>query len=135
MRIFFERLIRLLIEWLEGDEVENKRSVSMEEAKRIGKQLGLDWYGDRVIPEEFRMGLEVELEHGRIHPLTNITDDDMIKTGKIALAHLMFEGKQPSRYYTELKKMEDRLAGNTTELGKALNACEQLRRMSRRNGM
>jgi hypothetical protein len=48
------------------------------------------------------MGLEVELEHGRRDPATNVSDDDEIITGKIALAHL----NEFPDYYTRLEKME-----------------------------
>lgn len=57
-----------------------------EEAKRIGEALGIDW--SKFDVEQFRMGLEVELEHGKRDPATDVTHDDSILTGKIALAHL-----------------------------------------------
>ena len=53
--------------------------------------------------EQFRMGLDVELEHGRRSPLTNVTNDNPILTGKIALAHL----REFPDYYTRLKKLEE----------------------------
>ena len=52
--------------------------------------------------EQFRRGLEVELEHGAQDPDTNVTDDDMTVTGKIAWAHL----KELPDYYTRLDKLE-----------------------------
>jgi hypothetical protein len=71
-----------------------------QDARHIGAALGIDW---RVIDfEEFRMGLEVELEHGRQDTQTDVTHDDPLTTGKIALAHL----KEISDYYTRLAKME-----------------------------
>ncbi len=72
-----------------------------EEAKRIGDSIGVDWSEFDV--EQFRMGLDVELEHGKHDPNTNVSDDDPIITGKIALAHL----NEFPDYYTRLKKMED----------------------------
>ena len=72
----------------------------MEEAKTIGEKLGVDW--SRFDVEQYRMGLEVELEHGLVSPETNVTDDDKLTTGKIALAHL----KEVPDYYTRLKVME-----------------------------
>jgi len=48
------------------------------------------------------MGLEVELEHGRRDPKTDVTHDDPITTGRIALAHL----NELPDYYTRLAKME-----------------------------
>ena len=72
-----------------------------EEAKRIGDSIGVDWSEFDV--EQFRMGLDVELEHGKQDLNTNVSDDDPIITGKIALAHL----NEFPDYYTRLKKMED----------------------------
>lgn len=77
-----------------------KRRVSTEEAREIGERLGLDW--SRFDVEQFRMGMEVELEHGTADPPTNVTDDDPLVTGKIALAHL----NEFPDYYTRLKQME-----------------------------
>jgi hypothetical protein len=67
----------------------------------IGTALGIDWR--KVSVDEFRMGLPVELEHGKVDPETNVTDDDLLMTGKIAWAHL----KELPDYYTRLKMMED----------------------------
>ncbi len=74
---------------------------SKEQAKEIGEQLGIDWSKWDV--EQFRYGMDVELEHGTVDPSTNVTDDDPVMTGKIALAHL----NEYADYYTRLKKMED----------------------------
>ncbi|HMQ79150.1 MAG TPA: hypothetical protein PKD94_06250 [Ignavibacteria bacterium] len=71
-----------------------------EEAMWAGEQIGMDW--QKYDLEQFRMGLEVEMEHGLIDPVTNITGDDLVMTAKIALAHL----KEIPDYYTRLKKME-----------------------------
>lgn len=78
-----------------------KRDFSEEEARRIGDAIGVDW--TRIPMEEFRMGLRVELEHGLHDDQTNVTGDDELTTGKIALAHL----KEFPDYYTRLRKMED----------------------------
>ncbi len=72
-----------------------------EEAKSVGDTMGIDWKQFDI--EQFRMGLHVELEHGSVDPETNVTDDDLVLTGKIALAHL----KEIKDYYTRLKKMEE----------------------------
>jgi len=79
----------------------NKKHFTTEEAKEIGEKLGIDWSVFDV--EQFRMGLDVELEHGKIDPHTNVTNDDPIMTGKIALAHL----NEFSDYYTRLDKLEE----------------------------
>jgi len=78
----------------------DSKHFSTEEARRIGEALGIDWSQFDV--EQFRMGLDVELEHGTVDPATNVTDDDSILTGKIALAHL----NEFPDYYTRLAAME-----------------------------
>ncbi len=80
--------------------MEPKKSFTAEEAKQIGERLDIDWSKWDV--EQFRMGMDVELEHGLVDPHTNVTDDDLLITGKIALAHL----NELSDYYTRLDKME-----------------------------
>ena len=77
-----------------------KKKVNLDEARSIGDELGIDW--SAVNQEEFRRGLEVELEHGSHDAETNVTNDDPILTGKIAWAHL----KEISDYYTRLDAME-----------------------------
>ena len=83
----------------------SKKHFTAEEAKEIGEQLGIDWTEFDV--EQFRMGMDVELEHGLIDPATNVTDDDPLVTGKIALAHLNEFGD----YYTRLEIMEREAEG------------------------
>ena len=78
----------------------SKRQFSTEEARSIGTQLEVDW--SQIDLEQFRRGLEVELEHGAIDPVTNVTGDDLVLTGKIAWAHL----KEIRDYYTRLDHME-----------------------------
>ncbi|MDZ4150873.1 DUF5661 family protein [Methylicorpusculum sp.] len=70
------------------------------QAKTIGDALGVDWR--TVDLQQFAKGLAVELEHGSHDPETDVTHDDALKTGKIALAHL----KEFSDYYTRLEKVE-----------------------------
>ncbi len=77
-----------------------KRNFTTDEAYAVGDWLGLDWRKYDI--EQFRMGLEVELEHGRTDEFTNVTDDDILVTAKIAIAHL----NEIKDYYTRLKKME-----------------------------
>ena len=77
-----------------------KREFTTEEARQIGERIGINW--DEYDVEEFRMGLAVELEHGLHDGQTNVTDDDELITGKIALAHL----KEIRDYYSRLAVME-----------------------------
>ncbi|NQU77811.1 hypothetical protein HQ544_03885 [Candidatus Falkowbacteria bacterium] len=72
-----------------------------EQAKEIGKQLGLDW--SKFDVEQLRLGMDVEMEHGTVDPHTNVSNDDPLVIGKIALAHL----NEFPDYYTRLQKMED----------------------------
>jgi Protein of unknown function (DUF5661) len=82
--------------------VEQDRVFSTEDARRIGEQIGIRWEGSPFDIEQFRMGLRVELEHGRRDPATNVSDDDELTTGKIAWAHL----NEFPDYYTRLGEME-----------------------------
>jgi hypothetical protein len=77
-----------------------KQNFSTGEAKQIGEKLGITW--DKFDVEQFRKGLDVELEHGLRNLATNVTNDDPVKTGKIALAHLL----ELPDYYDRLAKME-----------------------------
>lgn len=77
-----------------------KKGFTTDQAREIGNALGIDW--GQVDVEQFRMGLEVEMEHGRHDPATDVTGDDPMITGKIALAHL----KELPDYYTRLARME-----------------------------
>jgi len=75
---------------------------SREQAAAIAAELGLDFEAEPFDLEQFFMGVNVELEHGTRDPETNVTGDDAITTGKIALAHL----REIPDYYTRLAAME-----------------------------
>jgi hypothetical protein len=80
-----------------------RKEFSTEEARQIGEQIGIDWDASPFDVDEFRRGMNVELEHG-LHDLgTNVTDDDPVTTGKIARAHL----NEFPDYYTRLDRMEE----------------------------
>ena len=81
-------------------DLAGSKHFTIEEAKRIGEALGIDW--SKFDVEQFRTGLDVELEHGVRDLQTNVTHDNEMITGKIALAHL---NEYPD-YYTRLEKME-----------------------------
>ncbi|MCX6145093.1 MAG: hypothetical protein NTZ35_17970 [Ignavibacteriales bacterium] len=78
-----------------------KKRFGFTEAKQIGDALGIPW--DKFCVEQFRLGLNVELEHGRQDPATDVTHDEPMVTGKIALAHL----NEIPDYYTRLAVMEN----------------------------
>lgn len=85
-----------------------ERKVTVEEARKIGGQIGIDW--SEVDLEQFRRGLEVEQEHGSLWgDPTNVTKDDPLFTGRIAWAHL----KEIPDYYTRLDKMETETEAET----------------------
>ena len=80
----------------------SERKVDGDEARSIGEQIGIEWDAAPFDVEQFRIGMEVEFEHGSHDPRTNVTDDDPVITGKIAWAHL----NEFADYYTRLQKME-----------------------------
>jgi hypothetical protein len=78
-----------------------KERFTAQEAKKVGEELGIKW--DKFDLDQFRRGMDVELEHGTRDPSTNVTNDDPIMTGKIALAHL----NEFPDYYDRLEEMEE----------------------------
>jgi hypothetical protein len=79
-----------------------RASFDAGEAQAVATSLGIDFAAEPFSLEEFRRGMGVELEHGRRDPETNVTGDDPLTTGKIALAHL----REIPDYYTRLDRME-----------------------------
>jgi hypothetical protein len=75
----------------------------VEEARRFGEETGIDWASAPFDVDQFRAGMNVELEHGLHDALTNVSDDDPHVTAKIALAHL----NEFPDYYTRLERMEE----------------------------
>ena len=73
-----------------------------EEARQIGEEIGIDWDSSPFDVDQFRRGMDVELEHGLQDLATNVTGDDSLTTGKIARAHL----NEFPDYYTRLAQME-----------------------------
>jgi hypothetical protein len=73
-----------------------------DEARQTGEAIGIDWDSAPFDVDQFRRGMDVELEHGSHDPATDVTGDDEITTGKIALAHL----NEFADYYTRLERME-----------------------------
>jgi uncharacterized protein DUF5661 len=79
-----------------------RTSFTDDEARQAGSDIGIDWSTVPFGPEQFRMGMNVELEHGLRDPATDVTGSDPVLTAKIALAHL----NEFPDYYTRLKRME-----------------------------
>ena len=80
-----------------------RHGFSADEALRIGTEIGIDWDSAPFDIEQFRSGMDVELEHGTHDPRTDVTGDDPLVTGKIALAHL----NEFADYYSRLERMEE----------------------------
>ena len=77
-----------------------EHKTTLEEARRVGDEIGVDWETFDI--ELFRAGMDVEYEHGSHDPQTDVTHDDPVITGKIALAHM----KEFPDYYVRLARME-----------------------------
>ena len=75
---------------------------TLDDARWLGTQIGIDWATSPFDPSQFLMGLGVELEHGTHDPQTDVTGNDAVMTAKIAWAHL----KELPDYYTRLAVME-----------------------------
>lgn len=76
------------------------KNLDSKDAKEIGEEIGINWKEIRL--DEFTKGINIEFEHGKKFPETNVTNDDKVLTGKIAWAHL----KEFPDYYTRLEKLE-----------------------------
>ena len=82
---------------------ETGTSFTANDARVSGEEIGINWDTAPFDVEQFRIGLNVELEHGLHDPRTNVSNDDPDITAKIALAHL----NEFPDYYTRLERMED----------------------------
>jgi Protein of unknown function (DUF5661) len=78
-------------------------NITEQQAREVGEAIGIDWSTAPFDVTQFRDGMEVELEHGTHDPATNVTGDDPLVTGKIALAHL----NEFPDYYVRLERMEE----------------------------
>ena len=75
---------------------------TVEQARAAGERIGIEWSTSAFDVDEFRIGMDVELEHGTRTAATNVTDDDVTVTAKIARAHL----NEFPDYYSRLAVME-----------------------------
>ena len=82
---------------------ESSKTFTADDARVIGEEIGIEWTTSPFDIEQFRIGMNVELEHGLHDLLTNVSDDDPHVTAKIALAHL----NEFPDYYTRLERMEE----------------------------
>lgn len=58
----------------------------IEDILKVAKELGINF--TKFSLQDFITGINIELEHGKVNPLTNVTNNDPLITAKIALAHL-----------------------------------------------
>lgn len=79
-----------------------KKRFTIEQARDVAAKIGINWTEAEFHLEEFRAGMDVELEHGSHDSRTDVTGDDPLLTGKIAWAHLL----ELPDYYTRLAIME-----------------------------
>jgi DNA-directed RNA polymerase alpha subunit len=79
-----------------------RQSFTEQEARVAADAIGVDLNATAFDLEQLRAGMDVELEHGARDPLTNVTNDELITTAKIALAHL----NEFADYYERLEEME-----------------------------
>ena len=78
----------------------SKKSFSLDEAKNIGEQLGIKW--DKFDVEQFRMGMDVELEHGLRDSATNVTGNDSLMTAKDGNEKALY-CKRSKGYWSEVR--------------------------------
>jgi hypothetical protein len=107
-------------------ELVTRRSFTSDEARVIATELRIDFGQLGCDLEQFRMGLDVELEHGSRDHETDVSGNDPIVTGKIALAHLT---EYPD-YYTRLSILERDAAAHKSKR-KQLNAVKEHRAIAR----
>jgi hypothetical protein len=86
-----------------GGEMDGpRRGFTVEQARASAAGIGLDLETAPFDVDQFRRGMEVELEHGRRDAVTDVTGDDPLMTAKIAWAHL----RELPDYYDRLERME-----------------------------
>src|SRR4030043_1246966 len=81
----------------------SKRKEALVSTQEASKILAIVNTEGMAIPlEDFRIGLEVELEHGTRFSDANVTNNHPILTGKIVIAHL----KETMDYYKRIDVAE-----------------------------
>jgi hypothetical protein len=88
-----------------------RMTFDVAEAVEAATALGIDFAAEPFTLDELCRGMDVELEHGRRDPATNVTGDDPLLTARIALAHL----REMPDYYTRLARMEAEAEGELAE--------------------
>lgn len=83
----------------------------VKEAAEAVKKLNIDLGQTKYNLQDIAKGIEVEYEHGKRDPLTNVTNDDPLMTAKIALAHLREDNGEHYDYYDGLALVESAEGG------------------------
>lgn len=78
------------------------KKFNLNDAIYFAKKVKLNLDAELFTIHDLLRGMNVELEHGNSNIFTNVTNDDLITTGKIALAHL----NEFPDYYRRLRKLE-----------------------------
>ncbi len=94
---FSNRITKDIIQLNSEKEYDTMKKFTLVEAIDVAKQLGIDFNSARFTAEEYLEGMNIELEHGTVDPHTNVSNNDPLITGKIALAHL----NETHLYYNE----------------------------------
>jgi Protein of unknown function (DUF5661) len=74
--------------------------ITVNQALYIAKKLGIKFSKKRYSIQDWVLGMNIEMEHGKKYPKTNVTNDNLLMTGKIALVHI----NEKSNYYPLLVK-------------------------------
>lgn len=89
--------------YLFGAKLAVAENLTEDEARSLGKSIGINWDEVEFPVSELQKGYGVELEHGsQLGENTNVTKNDPKATARVAFAHL----KELPDYYTRLDKME-----------------------------
>ena len=82
-------------------KMEKRKQISLEEAKRIGESLNIDW--DQVDLEQFRLGLMGKQTQEITDSETGFTFDGVLQTGQAVLAHM----EEIPDYFNRLEKLKE----------------------------
>jgi len=85
---------------------QSKPYFTIEEAKQASQELNIKF--DQFTLKDLWIGMNIELEHGYCDPETNVTNDDLLVTAKIAWKHLKIDPNiYKIKYPMVLKQLND----------------------------
>ncbi len=97
-----------------------------KDAKLFLAKIGIDISKEKFTIKDLVIGFGIELEHGRVNKRTNVTNDDLMMTGKIALAHL----NEDPQYYEKLEKYVEKPAERKQSRAKSRRKSSKAKRKS-----